>query len=149
VPTVFHSCFDMDRIPALIWILLCYSVQTNCLNTDVIKYSAANTSILRDERNGLLFAKFVKLQNTSLNVIPSKLFMVKNESVCLVSCLQHFHCVSTNFAKIPDSNGQHECQLLEAAMFQTPQNVINNTRYNHLTIQVSLIWCWLERFLNF
>jgi len=115
----------MDVISALaclVWITLsCYFIQIKCQNTEVIEYSAANTSLFYDRKHGVSFAKFVKIEKKILRRTPIKVLHVKTEKICSSRCVENLNCRSINFAR---SNGQ--CELLDTDMFQWPHYLENN-----------------------
>ena len=121
------------------WILLNYFIsRSSCDNSDPIKYSAANTSVMHDTKNGLRFAKFVQLRNLSLIVVPIKVLKTKSGNDCLLSCVANMRCVSLNLVMLP--SGEYICQLLATEMFnnQEANNLIQGPYYNHFTLQVNV-----------
>ncbi|KAK3728381.1 hypothetical protein QZH41_018036, partial [Actinostola sp. cb2023] len=133
----------MDLIPALaslVWILSCYSIQTKCDNLDVIKYSAANTSLVRDTKTGLHLADFVKLQNKYLSVTPFKVLHLKKKETCLLRCEANLNCLSLNVAKFPDSNGQYKCELLDKVLFHLPNELKNISQFLHFTFKTNCLF---------
>ncbi|KAK3753780.1 hypothetical protein QZH41_014239 [Actinostola sp. cb2023] len=128
----------MDLTPALaslVWILSCYSIQTKCDNLDVIQYSAANTSLVRDTKTGLNLANFVKLQNKYLSVTPFKVLQLKKKEACLLRCIADLNCLSLNVAKFADSNGQYKCELLNTTVHNVPSKQTSNNNFHHFAIQ--------------
>ncbi|KAK3736066.1 hypothetical protein QZH41_008641, partial [Actinostola sp. cb2023] len=124
---------------SLVWILSCYSIQTKCDNLDVIKYSAANTSLVRDTKTGLNLANFVKLQNKYLSATPFKVLQLKKKEACLLRCIADLNCLSLNVAKLPDSNGQYKCELLNTTMLDTPSKQTSNNNFHHFAIQTKCL----------
>ena len=131
----------MDVISALaclVWITLsCYFIQIKCQNTEVIEYSAANTSLFYDRKHGVSFAKFVKIEKKILRRTPIKVLHVKTEKICSSRCVENLNCRSINFAR---SNGQ--CELLDTDMFQWPHYLENNQQnqdFNHFAIKVGCL----------
>ena len=120
---------------SLAWIFSCQLIPTSC-NDNLIHYSAANTSLMRDTKNGLHFAYFAKLQNFSLSVAPIKVFHVKREQDCLISCVANLSCVSLNFAKLSDSSGQYQCELLAADMFRNRTTLMPNASFHYFIVKV-------------
>ena len=111
-------------------------ISAKCENTDVIKYNAANKSLMHDTKHGLHFAKFVQLQNVYLRVAPIKVVHVATLKDCLLSCVANLKCASLNFAKSSSANKQHPCELLATDMYRNPTNLTNNTNFYHFVIQV-------------
>jgi len=140
----------MDLFPALaslVWILSCYSIQIKCDNLDVIKYSAANTSLVRDTKTELNLANFIKLQNKYLSVTPFKFLQLKKKEACLLRCVTDLNCLSLNVAKFPDSNGHYKCELLDTTVHDTPSKQSSNDYFNHFAFQVCLQLSTLKLFV--
>ncbi|KAK3728380.1 hypothetical protein QZH41_018035 [Actinostola sp. cb2023] len=133
----------MDLFPALaslVWILSCYSIQIKCDNLDVIQYSAANTSLVRDTKTRLNLADFVKLQNKYLSVTPFKVLHLKKKETCLLRCVTDLNCLSLNVAKLPDANGQYKCELLDKVLFhQPPKKLKNISQFLHFTFNTKCL----------
>ena len=121
----------------LFGILLCYFKLINGQNGETIEFDAANASTLsRDARLG--FSSFDKQKNKYLNVAPIKVLQVKTEQVCSLRCVAELQCVSFNFAKSASSSGEYQCELLATDMFDSPNNLTNNTIFFHFTLQVRI-----------
>ena len=129
----------MDVIEALaifVWSISSYAIPSKCEATGVMKYSAANTSVMHDTKNGLHFAKFFQLRNLRLKVAPIKVLQVETEKDCLVNCVANLKCVSLNLVMLQTKG--YMCELLATDMFniQVAKNLTQGPHYRHITLEV-------------
>jgi hypothetical protein len=113
-------------------IFICASSQAQ----EIVRFQAANTTLMRDVKNGLHFANFVKREFKYLNVTPFMSLHVPNKKKCQVSCVKDLQCLSFNVAVFPNSDGQIQCELLATDMFNSSKNMTDNVNYHHYSIQV-------------
>lgn len=123
----------------VLMILLSCTLHVQSQNREVIKFNAANASVLRDEKTGVQIVNFVKLPNKYIGAVaPFKVIQVKTNKDCLLKCVATRKCSSTNFAKLPNSNGQYDCLLFATNLFKDfKQLVKDNGKYHFFTIKVS------------
>jgi hypothetical protein len=110
---------------------------SDLVQAQIIRYQAANTTLLRDLKNGLHFATFLKHEFQRLNVTPRMSLHVQNKKKCQLSCVQDLHCLSLNVGVVPrQSDGQLQCELLATDMFKNSMNMTDHPTFHHFRIKV-------------
>ena len=90
----------------------------------------------RFEVNGAKFAHFKKYPGVKLSGYPLRKFGVKGFEKCLVECVGHKQCLSTNVYTQADARGLFECELLEIDKYQYVNNLAPANGVEHYALPV-------------
>ncbi len=69
--------------------------------------------------------------------------IVETERNCLLRCVKHFQCFSTNIAAFSFPNGTILCVLLSTDKYSAPERFRANHSFHHFCIEVSRILLFL------
>ena len=85
--------------------------------------SLSKQKLVRDLANGVSYANFLCSDNLRLNTSILQQLKAQTSSDCCEKCLTHSDCISVNYGKNGDGNGEHECQLLATDKFTSAQQM--------------------------
>ncbi|KAL9953723.1 hypothetical protein ACROYT_G041184 [Oculina patagonica] len=93
----------------------------------------ASGTFHRDKR--LKYAVFKDHFFHDLDVPIVEAAIVETERNCLLRCVKHFQCFSTNIAAFPFPNGTILCVLLSTDKYSAPENFRVNHSFHHFCIE--------------
>ena len=91
--------------------------------------------IVRDSAKGVSYANFVRHKNRRLNTEQLESLTVQQHAECGEKCLLNNKCTSMNYG----GAGEHECQLLAANKFDSPEAMMIDESFEHFSVAVSEI----------
>lgn len=98
--------------------------------------------IVRDSAKGVSYANFVRHKNRRLNTEQLESLTVQQHAGCGLKCLLNNKCTSMNYG----GAGGHECQLLAANKFDSPEAMTSDESFEHFSVAVSEICARLKLF---
>lgn len=111
--------------------------QIEAENTQVVK------SFLRDKVNAFGYARFIKHENTMLNLTAISKGFLNNVGQCAYICANSSNGFSFNFVTTPDIYGRHVCEIFATDKYRRQDSFICKPGVNHYSVAVSsLVVCF-------